>query len=167
MIDDIRRRQIDEVLNYDRDMNLRVLALQRKQVAKMEPEDEAQVSMQQETIDASNSSLNSFMVLLDKRRADVHTLIHWSYNGNDKIYGNAMNDLGRISDVIDAYNTLMSPYINNSSAQTKGVILSSVRKGLNYVSEISRGLQLVMHKYSGFLLSNKLVVGYIKNTFTK
>ena len=66
LIDNIRRRRIDEVLNYDRDVNLRVFDLQRKQVAKMETDDEAQVSMQQVIIDTSNTSLSSFMVLIDK-----------------------------------------------------------------------------------------------------
>jgi len=32
-MDALRRQQINEILNYDRNMNLRVLALQRKQVA--------------------------------------------------------------------------------------------------------------------------------------
>ena len=37
-MDAIRRQQLDEILDYDRNMNLKVLALQRKQVALMGPE---------------------------------------------------------------------------------------------------------------------------------
>ena len=38
MIDAIRRKQTDGVLNYGRDMNLKVLNLERKQVAYWGPE---------------------------------------------------------------------------------------------------------------------------------
>ena len=56
-------------------MNLRVLALQKKQVALMGPEGDATGEFTtQEVIDAANDSVKSFFGLLDKRRADVNTI---------------------------------------------------------------------------------------------
>ena len=71
-MDSLRRQQINEILNYDRDMNLRVLALERKQVALMGPEgDGTGIVLNRDAIDMANESVNSLFVLLDKRRADV------------------------------------------------------------------------------------------------
>ena len=59
-MDALRRQQISEILNYDRNMNLRVLALQRKQVAMMGPESgETGVVLNQEVIDMANDSVDS------------------------------------------------------------------------------------------------------------
>ena len=59
-MDALRRQQINEILNYDRDMNLRVLAFERKQVALMGPEgDEKGVIMNQDAIDMANDAVKS------------------------------------------------------------------------------------------------------------
>ena len=81
-MDVLRRQQIHEILNHDRDMNLRVLAMQRKQVALMGPEgDETGVVLNQEVIDMANDAVNSSFTLLDQRRADIryyHSMaLHW------------------------------------------------------------------------------------------
>ena len=87
-MDALRRQQINEILNYDRDMNLRVLALQRKQVALWGPEGgEIGEALNQEVIDTANDSVRSLFVLLDKRRADINTITRWHYHGSDKVYG--------------------------------------------------------------------------------
>ena len=70
----MRRRQIDEVLNYDKSVNLQVLDLHRKQVATWEPGEAGEVADAQTTIDTANTSVNSLFVILDKRRADVNTI---------------------------------------------------------------------------------------------
>ena len=57
-MDALRKRQIHEILNYDKDLNLRVLALERKQVALMGPEgDETGVTMNQDVIDMASDAL--------------------------------------------------------------------------------------------------------------
>ena len=61
-MDALRRQQIKEILNYDRDMNLRMLALQRKQVALWGPEDgETGEVLNQEVVDTTNDSVNTFL----------------------------------------------------------------------------------------------------------
>ena len=101
-MDALRRQQINDILNYDRDMNLRVLALERKQVALMGPEgDDTGVIMDQDAIDMANDAVNSLFVSLDKRRADILTITQWHYSGSDRLYREAGSNLGRISEVVD------------------------------------------------------------------
>ena len=72
-MDALRRQQINEILKYAREMNLRALALQRKQVALWGPEGGETGELQnQEVIVAANNSVNSLFVMLDKRWADIN-----------------------------------------------------------------------------------------------
>ena len=88
--------------------------------------------------------------MLDKRRADIHIISRWDFNGNDKAYGDAINGLGRISEVVDAYNQLVSTYMSSTTTQTQGIILSSIRRMLGYVSEIRREVSNHMQHYLRF-----------------
>ena len=147
-MDALRKQQINEILNYDRNMNLQVLALERKQVANWGAEGgETGELLNQDVIDASNSLVNSLFVLLDKRRADINTVSRWDFDGNDKAYGDAINGLGRISEVVDAYSQLVSTYMSNNTKQTKSIILSSIRRMLGYVSEIRRKVSNHTQRY--------------------
>ena len=101
-MDALRRQQLNEIRNYDTDMNLRVLVLQRKQVALWGPEGgETSELLNQEVIDTANDSVRSLFVLLDIRRADVNTITRWHYHGSDKVYGDAVSTLGRMSEIVD------------------------------------------------------------------
>ena len=72
-MDAIRRQQISEVLNYDRNMNLRVLDLEKKQVATMQDERTPYVQQDQQGIDNTNTLINNLMVLLDRKRSSTTT----------------------------------------------------------------------------------------------
>jgi hypothetical protein len=147
-MDALSKQQTHEILNYDRNINLRALALQRKQVANLGTDGgETGELLNQDVIDASNSLVNSFFVLLDKRRADMNIISRWAFSGNDKAYGDAINGLGRISEVVDAYNQLVSTYMSSNTTQTKGIILSSIRRMLDYVSEIRGEVSNHMQHY--------------------
>ena len=91
-MDALRRPQISEILNYDRNMNLRVLALEMKQVAVWEPEGgETGELLNQEVIDTANDLVRSLVVPLDNRRADINIVTRWHYHGSDKVYGDAVS----------------------------------------------------------------------------
>ena len=76
MMDSIRRQQIAEVLNYDRNTNLQVINLEKKGVAKM-AETGALSSLQtQYVLDVTAELINSLMIILDKERAGVLSLPH-------------------------------------------------------------------------------------------
>ena len=59
--------------------------------------------------------------------------------GSDMLYRDAVSNLGRINEVVDAYNRLISSYLSNDTTQTKGVVLSSIRRILGFVSGIEEG----------------------------
>ena len=69
MVDSIRQQQLDEILNYDKNMNLQVLSLERKGVSKMDEERDLNVLQKQDVIDGANTLINTFMILLDKKKA--------------------------------------------------------------------------------------------------
>ena len=71
MLDSLRRQQIDEVLNYDKNMNLQVLSLDRKGVSKMDEASDLTVLQKQDTIDGASTLINTFMILLDKKKPEV------------------------------------------------------------------------------------------------
>ena len=75
----------------------------------------------------------------------------------------AVSNLGRISEVVDAYNQLASTYLSNNTTQTKGVILSSRRRILGFVSEIRRGLFNTIRRYTEFDQLNRRFTTHIKN----
>ena len=59
-------------------MNLRALAVERKQVALLGQEGWETGELQtQEIIDMANDAVDSFFTLLDKRRADINTITRW------------------------------------------------------------------------------------------
>ena len=65
MMDSIRRQQIAEVLNYDRNMNLQVISLEKKGVAKMAEPGGLSSLQTQYVIDDATELINSLMVILD------------------------------------------------------------------------------------------------------
>ena len=71
MIDAIRRRQIDEVLNYDRNMNIQMLISTRRAVSKMNDDTDLQTMQDQTVLDTAANSLSSMTTLLDQKRAAV------------------------------------------------------------------------------------------------
>ena len=146
-----RIHRINKILNCDRNANLQVLALQRKQVALWEPESGGTGELQtQQILDMVKDLVNSLFTLLDKRRADTNTRTRWYYRASEKVYGEEVSNLGKISEVVDAYTQLVSTYLSNNTTQTKGIILSSIRRMLGFVSEIRRGRLSIIQLYLDF-----------------
>ena len=139
MIDSIRRQQIAEVLQYDRNMNLQVLNLERRGVATMNESTDLSTTQNQEVIQGANALVNSLMMLLDKKRAEVSSLPHYTFAHADQ-HTRSVDELSRVYDVIDSYNKVISLYLGNNSAQTKQIVSASIRKLLSYVAPIARGL---------------------------
>ena len=78
MIDSIRRQQIDDVLQYDKNMNLQVLNLERRGVAKMDESSDLKSTQNQEVIENANTKINNLLILLDKKRAESSSLQHYT-----------------------------------------------------------------------------------------
>ena len=119
--------------------------------------------MNQDVIDMANVAVNSLFVLLDTRRAANLIITHRHYNGSDRVHEEAVSNLGMISEVVDAYNQLVSIYLSNNTTQTMGIILSSIRSMLGFMSEIRRGLFNTIRRYAGFDTRDRQLTTYIKN----
>ena len=78
MVDSIRRRQIAEVLNYDRNMNLQVLSLERQGVSKMDESTDLSLTQNQDVIEDTNAQIRNLTVVLDKKRAEVSALAQYT-----------------------------------------------------------------------------------------
>ena len=118
MIDSIRRQQIDEVLQYDRNMNLQAINLEKSSVAKMGESTDLSATQNQEVIQGANALLNSFMTLLDKKRAEASSLPLYTFAHAEQ-HTRSVDELSRVYDVIDSYNQVISHYMGNTSVQTK------------------------------------------------
>ena len=114
-MDAIRRQQISEVLNYDRNMNLRVLAMDRKQVAtNMQDERMPYVQQDQEGIDNTNTLINNLMVILDRKRSSATTVVHGTNHqtaANESPYSSAISDLAMIHEPVNLYNQVITGYL--------------------------------------------------------
>ena len=157
MIDSIRRRQIDEVLNYDKNMNLQVLSLQRKNVSTMEGVTDLALTQKQSVIDSTNAQVNSLMLLLDKKRSEVVALPHYTAAHRQQ-NTRSVDELTRVYEVIDLYNQLMSAYLANNSVQTTQMVQSSVRRLLAYVAPIHRGLVGLIDTYAGNVNAHRAMI---------
>ena len=102
MIDSIGRQQIDEVLQYDRNMNLQALDLGKSGVAKMTYKGRVQ---------GANALVNSLMMLLDKKRAEVSSLPFYTAAHAEQ-HTRSVDELSRVYDVIVAYNKVVSLYLS-------------------------------------------------------
>ena len=132
-MDSIRRQQIAEVLNYDRNMNLRVISLEKKSVEKM-GETGALSSLQtQHVLDDTTELINGLIIILDKKKAGVLSLPHYTA-AHAKQHGEAVDDIANIHEVVDAYNAIVASYLGNHTVQTKQMLHSSIRRLLSDVA---------------------------------
>ena len=151
-MDAIRRQQISEVLNYDRNMNLRVLAMDRKQVAtNMQDERTPYVQQDQLGIDNTNALINNLMVILDRKRSSATTVVHGTTHptaGNEAPYSSAVSDLFMIHEPVNLYNQVITGYLATGSTQhTKEIMLTSIRKLLEPVAFIVKNVHNVIGMY--------------------
>ena len=79
------------------------------------------------------------------------------------MYREAASNFGRRSEVVDAYNQLVSTYLGNNATQTKGIILSSIRRTIGFVSEIRGGLVSTIQLYTGVSMRERSKTPYIQN----
>ena len=126
MLHSLRRQQLDEVLNYDKNMNLQVLSLERKGVSKMDEETDMSVLQKQDVIDVANTLINTFMILLDKKKAEVLALQHYT-RAQHELCTRSLDDLANVYKVVDSYNQVISSYLGNDTVQTKQIVFASRR----------------------------------------
>ena len=110
MIDSIRRQQIDEVLKYDKNMNLQVLSLEKRGVAKMKEATDLSLTQKQDVIQDANTKVNNLMIRLEKKRAEVSALQHYTVAHAEQ-HTSSVDELAKVYEVIDFYNETITIYL--------------------------------------------------------
>ena len=127
-MDSIRLSQINEALNYDKNINSMVFNLEKKRAA-MSP-DPIVVPYSQvnaEALTAASAALDQLRVLLDSKRASLSLMIRPGSRIESQEFASAASDVGQVELVGQLYNQVVGLYsIGNLTQQTKGLILQSV-----------------------------------------
>ena len=101
MLDSLRRNQIGEVLNYDRNMNLQVISLERRAVANMNDDTDLYAMQNQTVLDTSNKAVAKLTLLLDKKRAAIVSMQQYlSTPAHERHYATAVTEIYNISETI-------------------------------------------------------------------
>ena len=107
ILNDLRLRQINEVLDYDKNMNKRAyeIALNNRQSYE---QPQAQSQLNSQDIGGINELVDTFMITLER-------------NELDKMLSTGSADVGKniglVEDVIVQYNRIVSVYLNPANTQ--------------------------------------------------
>ena len=138
MVDLIRRRLIDEALNYDKHINAAVFDIEKKQVAKYTENllPTEGVLSNAELMTNLGAALNAFILLLERKRAE---LVHLRAQNDARQFTQSVTELAKVQEVIQGYNAAISFATGSKVSAPAGPLVDSVRKALPYASELARG----------------------------
>ena len=149
-MDSIRLSQINEALNYDKNINSMVFNLEKKRVA-MSP-DPIVVPYSQvnaEALTAARAALDQLRVLLDSKRASLSLMIRPGSRVLSQEFAHGASDVGQVELVGQLYNQVVGLYsIGNLTQQTKGLILQSIQQIQKPVAGMIAGLRKVLEELS-------------------
>ena len=149
-MDSIRLSQINEALNYDKNINSMVFNLEKKRAA-MSP-DPIVVPYSQvnaEALTATRAALDQLRVLLDSKRASLSLMIRPGSRVLSQEFAHGASDVGQVELVGQLYNQVVGLYsIGNLTQQTKGLILQSVQQIQKPVAGMIAGLRKVLEELS-------------------
>ena len=149
-MDSIRLSQINEALNYDKNINSMVFNLEKKRAA-MSP-DPIVVPYSQvnaEALTAARAALDQLRVLLDSKRASLSLMIRPGSRTESWEFASGSSDVGQVELVGQLYNQVVGLYsIGNLTQQTKGLILQSIQQIQKPVAGVIAGLRKVLEELS-------------------
>ena len=149
-MDSIRLSQINEALNYDKNINSMVFNLEKKRAA-MSP-DPIVVPYSQvnaEALTAARAALDQLRVLLDSKRASLSLMIRPGSRIESQEFASGASDVGQVELVGQLYNQVVGLYsIGNLTQQTKGLIMQSVQQIQKQVAGMIAGLRKVLEELS-------------------
>ena len=142
-MNDLRRRQIEEVLDYDKNINTMVMNIERKNVGLTTESLLPYTQLNAEVNESVSTSINQLFVLLERKKSEVHTYLQHNYAivGMKKA---SVQELGNIEEVMRLYNTAVEPYLGMKTSltqTTKNQLLSSIRKIMPQVSYLVNKLR--------------------------
>ena len=122
MIDTANRRKlINEVLNYDKEIDQRVLNLEKQQVKKWGPEDaQPFIQVDDDVVTAAKETVANLKVLLDQKLAEF----------NERTVRSAT-----VEDVIKPYNDLAELFIKPSNTNATKIAVRNVANSLESLIE--------------------------------
>jgi hypothetical protein len=90
----------------------------------------------------TKTNVNSLIVLLEKEQGNIRFLINnMSHGSGTREFALAVQEVNMIEEVIQKWNALCEIYNNNTNTpQTKEAIISTVRKILELINFIVKGL---------------------------
>jgi len=149
-LDQIRLKQIDETLNYDKIMRQRAFNIEKLNANKNNEEDLQEYSqLNDEDIGAVKELVNNLTVLLEKK-----------YNELDKFIRNNSTDVSKeisnVEDVINSYNKIVSIYLNpGNTQQTKSTILTNIMKIEQYIIGLETHCENILNQLYKLLSSRR------------
>ena len=135
-MDSIRLSQINEALNYDKNINGMVWNLEKKRTAAFpDPEVLPYSQLGEETMTTTKEGSNSLKVLLEAKIASVVQFI----NSQDQ---SSAADIGQVQPLVQAYNQVVAPYASTQlTQQTREAILTEVRYLLSKLGDLTKALR--------------------------
>ena len=120
-MDAIRRQQIDEVLNNERDVNKIVFSIEKRNVELSTDNVLPYTQLNSEAINAVGSVVNQLLILLEKKKSDIMIVAtdrqqngRYTMKANDTVHTVVL-----FEDVLQLYNTAVEPYMGLKSSLTQ------------------------------------------------
>ena len=109
-LDQLRKKEIDETLNYDKTMNQKAFRIekmngQNEQSKELTP----YTQLNAEDIGATNELVNNLIILLEKKINELDKFIR-----NNSVVS---KEISNIEDVLNSYNKIVSIYLNPANTQ--------------------------------------------------
>ena len=104
----IRSRQIDEALGYDKHINTRVFAMEKKRVAQKAremPQDEYAMIDAQKIMDAADAA-NSLRLMRDGKIGNLSVIAQPGVSVDSEQFARAAQDVWQVDAVVSKYNEI-------------------------------------------------------------
>ena len=108
-MNDLRRRQIEKVLDSDKNISAMVMNIEKKNVGLTTESLLPYTQLNAEVNESVSTAINQLFVLLERNKSEVHTYLQHTYAivGMKKA---SVRELGNIEEVMRLYNTAVEPY---------------------------------------------------------
>ena len=143
-MDAIRLRQIEEVMGYDKHINVMVMDMERKRVSQTireKPEDTYALIDSQKMLDVIDAT-NSLRLMLDGKLASLSAILRPSAN----VDAGAAQDVWQVEAVVSKYNEISAPFVSaNGATSLQQNIMRQALELLKPIGAIKTGAHKVLN----------------------
>ncbi len=144
----IRLRQIEEVMGYDKHVNVMVMDMERKRVSQTireKPEDTYALIDSQKMLDVIDAT-NQLRLMLDGKLASLSVISRPSANVDGEQFAGAAQDVWQVEAVVSKYNEISAPFVSaNGATSLQQNIMRQSLELLKPVNAIKRGVNSVLN----------------------